>query len=75
MSVNNSVLKVLVGGLNFVSILIAFVHFPLIRKMMETTFSQCLQTIVMSCPAVNKLMDLWPALKIESKVIWISSLF
>uniref|UniRef100_A0A8C3AFD0 Uncharacterized protein n=1 Tax=Cyclopterus lumpus TaxID=8103 RepID=A0A8C3AFD0_CYCLU len=48
---------------------------PLIRKMMETTFPLRRQTIVMSCPPVNELMDLWPALKIESEVIWISSLF
>lgn len=34
-------------------------NLPLIRKMMETTFP----------------LDLWPALKIEPEVIWISSLF
>lgn len=50
-------------------------NLPLIRKMMETTFPLRRQTIVMSCPPVNELMDLWPALKIESEVIWISSLF
>ena len=48
-------------------------NLPLIRKMMETTFPLRRQTIVMSSPPVNELMDLWPALKIESEVIWISS--
>lgn len=47
---------------------------PLIRKMMETTFPLRRQTIVMSCPPVNELMNLWPALKIENEVIWISFL-
>ncbi|KAG7517502.1 hypothetical protein JOB18_009424 [Solea senegalensis] len=42
-------------------------NLPLIRKMMETTFPLRRQTIVMSCPPVNELMDLWPALKIESE--------
>uniref|UniRef100_A0A8C2WLS6 Uncharacterized protein n=1 Tax=Cyclopterus lumpus TaxID=8103 RepID=A0A8C2WLS6_CYCLU len=41
---------------------------PLIRKMMETTFPLRRQTIVMSCPPVNQLMDLWPARKIESEL-------
>ncbi|KAG5267839.1 hypothetical protein AALO_G00226410 [Alosa alosa] len=41
---------------------------PLIRKMMETTFPLRRQTIVMSCPPVNELMNLWPALKIESEL-------
>ncbi|XP_077065672.1 uncharacterized protein LOC143718532 [Siphateles boraxobius] len=36
--------------------------------MMETTFPLRRQTIVMSCPPVNELMDLWPALKIESEL-------
>ncbi|XP_039662648.1 uncharacterized protein LOC120562812 [Perca fluviatilis] len=36
--------------------------------MMETTFPLRRQTIVMSCPPVNDLMDLWPALKIESEL-------
>ncbi|CAM4606556.1 unnamed protein product [Leuciscus chuanchicus] len=35
--------------------------------MMETTFPLHRQTIVMSCPPVNELLDLWPALKIESE--------
>ena len=48
-------------------------NLPLIRKMMETKFPLRRQTIVMSSPPVNELMDLWPALKIESEVIWISS--
>lgn len=39
---------------------------PLFRKIMKTTFSLRRQTIVISCPAVKELMDLWPALKIES---------
>ncbi|KAM8769735.1 sterile alpha motif domain-containing protein 3-like isoform 1-T3 [Acanthopagrus schlegelii] len=43
-------------------------NLPLIRKMMETTFPLRRQTIVMSCPPVNELMDLWPALKIESEL-------
>ncbi|TDH16664.1 hypothetical protein EPR50_G00000310 [Perca flavescens] len=37
--------------------------------MMETIFPLRRQTIVMSCPPVNDLMDLWPALKIESEEI------
>ncbi|TDH15525.1 hypothetical protein EPR50_G00032150 [Perca flavescens] len=36
--------------------------------MMETIFPLRRQTIVMSCPPVNDLMDLWPALKIESEL-------
>lgn len=48
-------------------------NLPLIRKM-ETTFPLCRQTIVMSCPPANELLDLWPALKIESEVMRISSL-
>lgn len=50
-------------------------NLPLIRKMMQTTFALRRQTIVKSCPPVNELMDLWPALKIESEVIWTSSFF
>lgn len=50
-------------------------NLPLIRKMMQTTFALRWQTIVKTCPPVNELMDLWPALKMESEVIWISSLF
>ncbi|KAJ7991197.1 hypothetical protein DPEC_G00294750 [Dallia pectoralis] len=38
----------------------------LIRIIMETTFPLRRQTIVMSSPPVNELMDLWPALKIQS---------
>lgn len=49
-------------------------NLPLIRKLMETTFPLRRQTIVMSCPPVKELLDLWPALKMESEVIWISSL-
>lgn len=49
-------------------------NLPLIRKLMETTFPLRRQTIVMSCPPVKELLDLWPALKIESEVIWISFL-
>ncbi|KAI4829931.1 hypothetical protein KUCAC02_001591 [Chaenocephalus aceratus] len=41
---------------------------PLIKKMMHTTFALQRQTIVRTCPAVNELMDLWPALKMESEV-------
>ncbi|TNN38164.1 hypothetical protein EYF80_051680 [Liparis tanakae] len=43
----------------------------LIRKMMDTTFALRRQTIMISCPPVNELMELWPALRIESEVIWI----
>ncbi|KAL0984765.1 hypothetical protein UPYG_G00146620 [Umbra pygmaea] len=43
-------------------------NLPLIRKMMETTFPLMRQNIVMSCPPVSELMDLWPALKIESEL-------
>ncbi len=50
-------------------------NLPLIRKMMQTTFALRQQTTVKSCLPVNELMDLWPALKIESEVIWISSPF
>ena len=48
-------------------------NLPLISKMMETTFPLRRETIVMFSPPVNELMDLWPALKMESEVIWISS--
>ncbi|KAK1895355.1 Sterile alpha motif domain containing protein 3 [Dissostichus eleginoides] len=41
---------------------------PLIKKMMQTTFALRRQTIVRTCPPVNELMDLWPALKMESEV-------
>ncbi|KAF3833357.1 hypothetical protein F7725_027022 [Dissostichus mawsoni] len=40
---------------------------PLIKKMMQTTFALRRQTIVRTCPPVNELMDLWPALKMESE--------
>ncbi|XP_033966395.1 uncharacterized protein [Pseudochaenichthys georgianus] len=40
----------------------------LIKKMMQTTFALRRQTIVRTCPPVNELMDLWPALKMESEV-------
>ncbi|KAI4799909.1 hypothetical protein KUCAC02_016447, partial [Chaenocephalus aceratus] len=39
----------------------------LIKKMMQTTFALRRQTIVRTCPPVNELMDLWPALKMESE--------
>ncbi|CAI5676473.1 unnamed protein product [Oreochromis niloticus] len=42
-------------------------NLPLIRKLMETTFPLRRQTIVMSCPPVKELLDLWPALKMESE--------
>ncbi|KAL3974909.1 hypothetical protein ACER0C_023535 [Sarotherodon galilaeus] len=35
---------------------------------METTFPLRRQTIVMSCPPVKELLDLWPALKMESEL-------
>ncbi|XP_033947886.1 sterile alpha motif domain-containing protein 3-like isoform X2 [Pseudochaenichthys georgianus] len=40
----------------------------LIKKMMQTTFALRRQTIVRTCPPVKELMDLWPALKMESEV-------
>ncbi|KAJ8349140.1 hypothetical protein SKAU_G00277290 [Synaphobranchus kaupii] len=43
-------------------------NLPLIRKLMQTTFALRRQTIVKTCPPVNELMDLWPALKMESEV-------
>ena len=50
-------------------------NLPLIRKMMQTTFALRRQNIVNTGRPVNELMDLWPALKMESEVIWISPLF
>ncbi|KAF3844325.1 hypothetical protein F7725_007488 [Dissostichus mawsoni] len=41
-------------------------NLPLIKKMMQTTFALRRQTIVRTCPRVNELMDLWPALKMEN---------
>uniref|UniRef100_A0A3B4VIB3 PB1 domain-containing protein n=1 Tax=Seriola dumerili TaxID=41447 RepID=A0A3B4VIB3_SERDU len=41
---------------------------PLISRMMQTTFALRRQTIVMSCPPVKELMDLWPALHMQSEV-------
>ncbi|XP_053274095.1 sterile alpha motif domain-containing protein 3 [Pleuronectes platessa] len=46
-------------------------NLPLISKMMQTTFALRRQTIVMSCPPVKQLLDLWPALCMQSEVIWI----
>ncbi|KAJ8358980.1 hypothetical protein SKAU_G00155050 [Synaphobranchus kaupii] len=43
-------------------------NLPLIKKLMQTTFALRRQTIVKTCPPVNELMDLWPALKMESEV-------
>ncbi|XP_062341549.1 uncharacterized protein LOC134039601 [Osmerus eperlanus] len=45
-------------------------NLPLIRKMMQTTFALRRQNIVnmYTGPPVNELMDLWPALKMESEV-------
>nr|XP_023667243.1 uncharacterized protein LOC111843693 [Paramormyrops kingsleyae] len=40
----------------------------LIKKMMQTTFALRRQTIVKTCPPVKELMELWPALKMESEV-------
>uniref|UniRef100_A0A3B4XGJ4 PB1 domain-containing protein n=1 Tax=Seriola lalandi dorsalis TaxID=1841481 RepID=A0A3B4XGJ4_SERLL len=48
-------------------------NLPLISKMMQTTFALRRQTIVMSCPPVKELMDLWPALQMQSEVMWINS--
>lgn len=50
-------------------------NLPFIKKMMQTTFALRWQTIVNTCPPVKEFMDLWPALKMESEVKWISSLF
>ncbi|CAB1430833.1 unnamed protein product [Pleuronectes platessa] len=36
--------------------------------MMQTTFALRRQTIVMSCPPVKQLLDLWPALRMQSEV-------
>lgn len=44
-----------------------------INKMMQTTFALRRQTIVMPCPPVKELMDLWPALHMPSEVMWINS--
>lgn len=41
----------------------------LINKMMQTTFAMRRQTIVMGCPPVKEIMDLWPALHIQSEVM------
>lgn len=49
-------------------------NLTLIGKMMQTTFALRRQTIVKTCPPVKQLMDLWPALHMESEVIWISCL-
>ncbi|XP_026100116.1 uncharacterized protein LOC113070979 [Carassius auratus] len=43
-------------------------NLPLIKKMMQTTFALRRQTIVKTCPPVKELMELWPALKMESEV-------
>ncbi|XP_059180231.1 sterile alpha motif domain-containing protein 3-like [Centropristis striata] len=43
-------------------------NLPLISKMMQTTFALRRKTIVMSCPPVKQLMDLWPALQMQSEV-------
>lgn len=47
----------------------------LIRKLMDTTFPLRRQTVVVTCPPVNEIMDLWPALKMESEVINMNELF
>lgn len=44
-------------------------NLPLIKKMMQTTFALRRQTIVKTCPPVKELMELWPALKMESEVM------
>lgn len=41
----------------------------LINKMMQTTFAMRRETIVMGCPPVKDIMDLWPALHIQSEVM------
>ncbi|CAL8379761.1 unnamed protein product [Gadus morhua 'NCC'] len=43
-------------------------NLPLISKMMQNTFALRRQTIVMTSPAVKELMDLWPALHMQSEV-------
>ena len=48
-------------------------NLPLISKMMQNTFALRRQTIVMTSPAVKELMDLWPALHMQSEVIWVNS--
>ena len=47
-------------------------NLPLIRKMLETTFPLRRETIVLFSTPANELMDLGPALKIESELIWMS---
>ncbi|XP_045074312.1 uncharacterized protein LOC123487218 [Coregonus clupeaformis] len=42
-------------------------NLPLISKMMQNTFALRRQIIVMSCPPVKELMDLWPALHMQSE--------
>ncbi|KAI7807092.1 uncharacterized protein LOC130557465 [Triplophysa rosa] len=44
-------------------------NLALIKKMMQKTFSLRRQTIVNTCPPVKELMELWPALKMESEVM------
>lgn len=44
-------------------------NLPLIRRMMQTTFALRRQVIVTSSLQVSDLIDLWPALKMESEVI------
>ncbi|KAI7789727.1 hypothetical protein IRJ41_001288 [Triplophysa rosa] len=44
-------------------------NLELIRKMMQKTFALRQQTIVNTCPPVKELMELWPALKMESEVM------
>uniref|UniRef100_A0A8C6LP38 Sterile alpha motif domain-containing protein 3-like n=1 Tax=Nothobranchius furzeri TaxID=105023 RepID=A0A8C6LP38_NOTFU len=48
------------------------INLPLTGKMMQTTFALRRQAIVMSSPPVSDLIDMWPALRMESEVIWIS---
>ncbi|XP_039627313.1 uncharacterized protein LOC120540542 [Polypterus senegalus] len=43
-------------------------NLPLIGRMMQTTFALRRQTIIQFSPPVKEILDLWPALRIESEV-------
>lgn len=49
-------------------------NLPLISKMMQSTFAIRRQIIVMVCPPVKEIIDLWPALHIQSEVMWFTSI-
>lgn len=52
-------------------------NLPLISKMMQSTFAirrQIIVVLLMVCPPVKEIMDLWPALHIQSEVMWFTSI-